>query len=265
MSAASKLPLAGSENYSTGNARFNAEAAAWDANPFVHAASKHACDAILQRFPDALSKQNPTYDILEIGCGTGLLSLNLAPYAKTYVAVDAAEGMIEVLKRKVTDGQGGPNVVPIAALLEDAEDERLPPGGTEGQRMKFDLITSHLVLHHIPSLEPILRTMLACLKPGTGRVALTDFQHLGPESKRFHAKAKMEGVERHGIEVKEMEGLMRKVGFVDVSVKEGFRMDKRVEKWEGEFSEGGGDGKRAAEGQGEIAVFPFVLCEGRRP
>jgi 2-polyprenyl-3-methyl-5-hydroxy-6-metoxy-1,4-benzoquinol methylase len=268
MSAASKLPTSGATN--SGNARFNAEAAAWDANPFVHTASKHACDAILKRFPE-LSKESPTYDVLEIGCGTGLLSLSLAPYTRNYVAVDAAEGMIEVLKRKVASVNGtSSNVKPIAALLEDPEDARLPPADSSDSsqtspRLKYDLITSHLVLHHIPDLHGVLTTMLGCLKPGTGRLALTDFEDCGPHSKRFHSKAKMEGVERHGIPRKWMAELLTEVGFVDVKVEEGFRMEKRVEKWEGEFSEGGGDGKVAKEGMGEVVVVPFLLCEGRRP
>ena len=265
MSAASKLPPAGA-NYNTGNDRFNAEAAAWDSNPFVNDASQKASEAILKRFPELQQTKDSSngYNVLEIGCGTGLLTLLLAPYTRQYVAVDAAEGMINVLKEKVADGKRSSNILPVAALLEDPEDARLPPSdpnNTQSERQKFDLITSHLVLHHIPSLKPILTTMLGCLKPGTGRVALTDFEDTGPEAKRFHSKSKMEGVERHGIPRTWMKDLMEEVGFVDVKVEEGWRMEKRVERFEGEY----GDAKKPSEGQGEIAVFPFLLCEGRRP
>ena len=255
MSAASKLPTLGS---GSGNERFNTEAAAWDSNPFVGAASKHACEALIQRFP-SLSKENPTLDVLEIGCGTGLLTFVLAPFARSITAVDASYGMIDVLKRKIEEGKVG-NVTGVCVLLEDPEDEMLPPAmdGKEG-RKKFDLIISQLVLHHIPDLGGVLRTMLGCLKEG-GWVALTDFEDEGPQSKRFHAASRMDGVARDGIRRGEMEVLMRSVGFQNVKVEVGWSMDKRIERWEGEFGSKG----RGEEGQGEVRKFSFVVCLGRR-
>lgn len=82
----------------SGNDRFNAEAAAWDANPDVHRASDGALQAILAAHPslrDAHAGKGPGVDVLEIGCGTGLLTLRMAPYVRSIVAIDAAEGMID--------------------------------------------------------------------------------------------------------------------------------------------------------------------------
>jgi SAM-dependent methyltransferase len=247
-----------------GNERFNAEAANWDKNPFVHEASKEAAKAIIKQFPalqDAPGREK--LDILEIGCGTGLLSCMLAPHARHYVAVDAAQGMIDVLKTKLGRSDAPQNVVPVAVLLEDPEDHHLPPANEEkpeGKRLKFDLITSHLVLHHIQDLRAVLTTMLGCLKDG-GSVALTDFEDTGPESKSFHPKSRMGGVERHGIHADTMEALMNEVGFVNVRVKAVWSMDKMVEKFEGEF----GDQPRSRQpDQGVMQRFPFVLCIGER-
>jgi len=260
-------------NGGSGNERFNAEAANWDANPFVHEASKCAADAIIKQFP-ALStsvNRHRKPDVLEIGCGTGLLSCLLASHARRYVAVDAAPGMIDVLKGKVERGDAPGNIIPVAVLLEDPEDEALPAandlemngnmnGHVNGKRLKYDLITSHLVLHHIPDLKAVLRTMLGCLKDG-GSVALTDFQDAGPHSKSFHPKSKMAEVERHGIHIETMEKLMNAAGFVNVSVETAWSMDKTVEKTEGEF---GGAGKSREAGQGVVQSFPFLLCVGER-
>ena len=257
-SAASSL-LAG-----TGNERFSAEAAAWDLNPFVNEASKQACTALLQRYPD-LQIQAPGkgLDALEIGCGTGLLSFQIAPFLNQLVAVDAAEGMIEVLAKKIAADKEAPrNIIPVCVLLEDPEDTALPPAendSKDGNRLKFDLIMSHLVLHHIPDLKAVLQTMLGCLKPG-GSVALTDFEDFGPEARRFHPKAKMAGVERHGISQEAMTALMEEVGFKNVKVTRAFAMMKQVEVIEGEF----GDKGRGAPGQGEVMNFPFVVCYGQR-
>ncbi len=246
------------------NTRFNAEAKAWDFNPTVRKASELALQSLMEHIP-ALSispppdakapPRQPTLDVLEIGCGTGLLSFLVAPHVKSLVAVDAAEGMIEALKLKIENQKGGMvgNVYPVCALLEDPDDERIRLPHDVGPS-RFDLVISHLALHHIPSLEDVLKTMYGCLKDG-GMVALTDFEDFGPEASRFHQQAKMEGVERHGLKKEEMERLMRKAGFSDVNVQEAFRLEKRVET-----VRGGG----LVVGNWEMMEFPFVICLGKR-
>lgn len=272
---------------STGNDRFNAEAAAWDANPDVHRASDGALQAILAAYP-ALKRQEASApggdggdgkpDVLEIGCGTGLLSLRLAPYVRSILAVDAARGMTDALAAKLAreddDDDDDDNaavrgkITPLCLLLEDPEDPRLPPAaaddaGEGAPRRKFDLVTSHLVLHHIADVRAVLATMLGCLRPGTGEVALTDFEDFGPGARRFHPESKMAGVERHGVGAAWIAGLMREVGFVDVDVGAKWTMEKEVERFPGEW---GGEGleRRPKEGA-EVMGFPFLLCRGRRP
>lgn len=250
----------------SGNDRFNDEAASWDSNPFVHEASKEAVKAIVARFP---ALKNPpvtdkALDVLEIGCGTGLMTCELAPYAKRIVAVDAAPGMIEVLKKKLQNPQSPQNILPVAVLLQDPEDKHLPPAdenNPDGPRLKFDLITSHLVLHHLEDLRSVLTTMLGCLKHG-GKVALTDFEDYGPEARRFHAKGKLEGVQRHGINADAIDRLLNEVGFVNVQVERAWSMDKVVEKYEGEFGDAP-QGPRQP-GQGEVKNFPFLVCMGEK-
>ena len=140
-SAASSLRAAG------GNERFNKEAAAWDANPFVHEMSQAAFQALREYIPAMASEaSSKKLDVLEIGCGTGLLTMPVAGVVRQVVAVDAAQGMIDVLQRKVKQA-GVENVIPLAVLLEDPEDTSLPPSNDNEGRLKFDLVTSHLVLH----------------------------------------------------------------------------------------------------------------------
>jgi SAM-dependent methyltransferase len=171
--------------------------------------------------------------------------------------------MIEVLKTKMQKPDAPQNIIPLAVLLEDAEDKRLPPAdesSPDGPRLKFDLIISHLVLHHIPDLRQVLTTMENCLKHSAW-IALTDFEDYGPDAKRFHAKSRMEGVARHGIHLETLETLMNEVGFVNVKVERAWRMDKNVERVAGEF----GDAGRASQaGQGQIKSFPFLLCLGEK-
>lgn len=259
--------MATSSYKAVGNDRFNDDAAAWDSNPDVHKASASALTSILYYFPTLQSYKNGTtptgLDVLEIGCGTGLLSFMVAPYVRSLTAVDVAEGMIAALKIKLEKQPEVRNILPVYAILEDPDDEliRLDPGVMTSEVTKelpprrFDLILSHLVLHHIPSLKDVLATMFGCLKSG-GRVALTDFEDFGPEAKKFHPENKLAGVERHGIPRTGIEKLLKEAGFADVRIETAFVMDKKVEKV---------SGKGLGEDNSEIMVFPFLICMGRKP
>ncbi|KAJ9139300.1 S-adenosyl-L-methionine-dependent methyltransferase [Coniochaeta hoffmannii] len=245
---------------SANQTRFNAEAAAWDSNPSVLLASDLAHKAILERLPGR--ETTSLLDVLEIGCGTGLLSLALAPSFRSLTAVDAADGMIEALQAKLdAEDCAIRNVRAVCAMLEDPDDERIRPDAAAGSRAqdgkaleprRFDLVVSHLVLHHIPELLPVIRTMFGCLKPG-GQVMLTDFEDFGPEARRFHPESKMEGVERHGIKRTEMEALLLQAGFADVRVETAFEMDKAIET---ELGSGV---------NGPTMTFPFLVCMGKKP
>ncbi len=216
-------------------------------------------DISLQTHPSA------GLDVLEIGCGTGLLSFRIAPYVRSLLAVDASTGMIDALNQKLrTQADAPKNVTPLCVMLEDPEDPSLPAATAavssdrEGPRRKFDLILSHLVLHHIADLSALLTTMFGCLKQG-GRVALTDFEDFGPEARKFHPEAKMAGVERDGVKREWFQGLLREAGFVDVKVEVGWTMEKEVERWPGEW------GQKKPDGGCASMVFPFLVLEGRRP
>lgn len=285
--------------------RFNAEAAAWDANPDVHRASDGALQALLDVYgspPDddddddktkqqsttTTSRQSPKIhltraptsararavgvDVLELGCGTGLLSLRLAPYVRSLLAVDAAEGMIAALGAKLSSSSSSSavnNITPLCLLLQDAEDPRLPPADEdehhpreEKTRKKFHLVVAHLLLHHVPpaALPALLRTMRAALRPG-GEVALTDYQDVGPDARKFHPEAKMAGVESpRGIDAVGFAALLRDAGFVDVRVGPHWTMEKEVERFPGEWGP-----EKPTTGDLAKMDFPFLLCRGRRP
>ncbi|OJI98786.1 hypothetical protein ASPVEDRAFT_25636 [Aspergillus versicolor CBS 583.65] len=253
---------------SAGNERFNDEAANWDKNPSVQKATRLAFDSIRPIIQTLAERKQSTseagLDVLEVGCGTGLLTLRVAPLVREIVAIDPAQGMIQTLEAKIDtstcqETAAGPrnsphNVVPICRLLDNPEDPVLPALDSNyptGRRRKFDLILSHLVMHHVPDLRAFLGTLLGCLAPG-GRVALTDFEDFGSEAIKFHPPNKLDGVERHGIPARWMEDLMKEVGFQDVKVSVGWTLAKSVELWEGQKP-------------GDTLDFPFLVCEGARP
>lgn len=252
---------------SAGNERFNAMAAEWDSNPFVNKASARALQTLLEQFPKLQNhdKAHPDQglDVLEVGCGTGLLSFMMAPHVRSLTAVDTAEGMIEAFKLKLAQKPEIKNLLPVHVMLENPDDARIRIDPLDPQKdsvdpstlppRHFDLIISHLVLHHIPSLPQILSTMLGCLKPG-GSIALTDFEDFGPEAKRFHPESRMDGVERHGIPRQQITEMIKEAGFVDVDVKIAFELTKSVEAHPG----------AGIKEDSPQMNFPFLLCLGKK-
>ncbi|KAF2427410.1 methyltransferase type 11 [Tothia fuscella] len=253
------------------NDRFDEEAAEWDRNRFTVNSSKRALGALLVPIPE-LRKYRDVRDgltVLELGCGTGLLSQILSPYVTSLTALDTSPAMIAALSAKLVAKPWpqpvafapqilAQNIRPICLDLRDPDDAALQDvvvnsTGDQGGRGKkrFDLVVGHLVCHHVKDLGGLLGTMYGCLKEG-GRIALTDFEDFGVEARRFHPESKMEGVERHGLKREEMEKLIKEAGFVDVRVEEAWRMEKEVE------------GATGGDGEVEVMEFPFLICLGRK-
>jgi len=90
---------------------FDKEAAAWNIPPRVKLAEDVA-DAIMQHM---LLKSD--MDILDFGCGTGLLSLALRSRVRSVTGVDSSQGMLDVFNEKVTRG-GVSNVKTFRLDLE---------------------------------------------------------------------------------------------------------------------------------------------------
>ncbi|KAF2468759.1 S-adenosyl-L-methionine-dependent methyltransferase [Lindgomyces ingoldianus] len=243
------------------NLRFNAEAAAWDSNKKHVESVEKAFDAIKRSIPAFSDGSSKNLDVLEIGCGTGLLSFRLAPLVRSLVGVDTADGMIAAFNQKVAvlPDPYKANLAAVNVLVQEADDVHVQGAaaalasrrGESGhdQPYRFDLVVSHLTLHHIPSMPAVFATIFQCLKPG-GRIALTDYEDFGESAVRFHPKSKREGVERHGIKKDEVEMIIDGTGFNMVKVEEAFVLRKEVEAENGEP-------KREMD-------FPFVICLGQR-
>lgn len=104
--------------------------------------------------------------VLDVGCGTGTLALAMAAHAGRIrvIGIDAAREMIELARRKAA--KAGSKIDFQVGLIED-----IPfPDGT------FDLVTSSLVLHHLPAYlkRAGIAEVRRVLKPG-GRFAVMDF------------------------------------------------------------------------------------------
>jgi SAM-dependent methyltransferase len=186
-----------------------------------------------------------------------LLSFTLAPHVQSLVGVDTADGMISAFNTKLRDVEN-PNLCAINHLVTSADSPELQgacAGLANGEASetlyRFDLIVSHLTLHHIEDLKGIFATMFECLKLG-GVVALTDYEDFGTEAIRFHPEKKRPGVEHHGIKKNLAEELLVGTGFSHVRVEEAFVLRKEVADEEG-----------MATIEGEMG-FPFLMFYGMK-
>lgn len=128
----------------------------------------------------------PAERVLDIGCGTGTLAIEVARVAPNCEvhAIDPAAAMIGRARQKARDA--GVDVrfqVGVAEALTYPEEA-------------FDVVFSSLMLHHLPpSLRaPFFGEVLRVLRPG-GRLVLVDFD--GSGGPMLHRLAGLFGTHRH--------------------------------------------------------------------
>jgi SAM-dependent methyltransferase len=94
--------------------------------------------------------------ILDLGCGTGNLSIKLLELGCSVWGVDISPDMVEVLKKKIPGGSGDKT-----RLFVQNVDEFI-----SGCQQRFDCIVASSVLHHLPDHIQTLEKALELLKPG---------------------------------------------------------------------------------------------------
>ena len=90
---------------------FDEAAKNWDSEPRRVALMKAIGEAILR---DAKPASN--MDVLDYGCGTGLIGLFLLPHVRSVTGTDNSPGMLEVLQDKIA-GEGLENMKAIHTSL----------------------------------------------------------------------------------------------------------------------------------------------------
>lgn len=136
---------------------------------------------------------------LDFGCGTGLVTLALAPLVGEMTAADSSPGMLEQLIAKLA-ASGIANVRPVL----------LPHDGVGELVDRFDLVVSSMTMHHIRDVAALIRSFHGMLAPH-GRLCIAD---LATEDGSFHDDPT--GIQHHGFSVAEMEGWFTAAGFTSI-------------------------------------------------
>lgn len=173
---------------------FDSVAAQWDQQPRRVELARAVSIAMIKEAQPGTSMR-----MLDFGCGTGLVTLALAPLVHEVVAADSSQGMLEQLSAKLIDS-GINNVTPFL-LPHDGLGELLPP---------FDLVVSSMTMHHISDVAGLIRMFQVVLNTG-GQLCIAD---LAAEDGNFHDDPT--GITHHGFSNEEMLHLFCGAGFSDV-------------------------------------------------
>ena len=100
--------------------------------------------------------------ILDLGCGTGALTAEIAARGAEVLGVDRSEEMIAQARKKFPA---------LRFEVMDARELRLPPNRADGESAGFDAVFSNAVLHWIPEADEVIAGMARALNPGGRFVA----------------------------------------------------------------------------------------------
>ncbi len=173
---------------------FDKEASAWDMQAQRVALARDVAAAML-----AAVSPHTGMRVLDFGCGTGLLTLALAPLVGSVVGVDSSPGMLAALEAKI---EALPNANVTAQTVDLERGDALPGG--------MDLIVSSMTLHHVADVPALLTRFRAALVPG-GALCVADLE---TEDGSFHADPA--GVYHHGFDREALSQAFQSAGFQDV-------------------------------------------------
>lgn len=184
--------------------RFDTMASSWDENPVVLKLTKAVARKIIEHVPLDNSMR-----ALEFGCGTGLVTVQLAYKVGTVTALDSSEKMLEELSRKLEMMDIG-NVFPH---MVDIAQDTLPAG-------PFSFVFSNMTMHHIDRVGSLFKQVYDCMAPGGG-FAVAD---LDTEDGSFHGD--MEGVFHHGFPRDGFISLLENAGFSNCIIQDAHVVEK---------------------------------------
>jgi tRNA (cmo5U34)-methyltransferase len=203
---------------------FDQSAATWDNEPRRIALAKAVGEAILRE-----ARPTGDMDVLDYGCGTGLVSLFLLPHVRSMTGADSSPGMLEVLDKKIRDD----GLATMRAVKLDLENDPLPSD-------RFHMIVSSMVMHHVADLERVLRSLHKMLLPN-GVLCIAD---LDTEPGLFHQPEAAGSVHHLSFDRTAFQDRLKKIGFIETRAMTAHVLSRPTQN-------------------GEMRDFPVFLIVGR--
>ncbi|MGH9821823.1 MAG: amino acid adenylation domain-containing protein, partial [Blastocatellia bacterium] len=122
--------------------------------------------------------------ILEVGCGTGLLLLRIAPHCEYYCGADFSREALAYVERQLAKAETRPRVELLHKQADDFSGI---------QPRSFDLVVLNSVVQYFPTINYLLRTIqqaVKSVKPG-GHIYVGDVRSL-PLLEAFHASVQLQ-------------------------------------------------------------------------
>jgi ubiquinone/menaquinone biosynthesis C-methylase UbiE len=174
---------------------FDQSATTWDADPNRIELAKAVGEAILRE-----ARPITEMDVLDYGCGTGLIGLFLLPYVRSVTGADSSDGMLDVLRKKIKNG----GISNMKCNRLDLEHDPVPED-------RYHLIVTSMVLHHAADTTRVLAAFHRMLHP-KGYLCVAD---LDKEPGLFHTPEAVAAV-HHGFDRGEFKARLVETGFESV-------------------------------------------------
>jgi ubiquinone/menaquinone biosynthesis C-methylase UbiE len=133
----------------------------WSSVPMIELSALDTYQFVKSMLPDSAQR------IVEVGCGNGYLSLELARDGLEVLGIDVSPDIIEVAERSSTAHPQPSGFGSLRYLCADVNTWQVPEGS-------FDCVIFNRSLHHLPALQQTMAQVQRLLKQG-GRIICQDY------------------------------------------------------------------------------------------
>ena len=179
-----------------GHGTFDDAADTWDDDPDHEARQQAVARTVIETL-----QLGPETRALDVGAGTGRLSILLADHVGSVTVTDPSAGMVRVAGERIAAAGLADRMTAVQA---DLTSDRV-----EGE---YDVAWSALAVHHVRDLDALLTSLRTLLVEG-GRLAIADLER-DPDG-AFHAD-KVDFAGHDGFDRAELGEQLSRAGFGDV-------------------------------------------------
>jgi 2-polyprenyl-3-methyl-5-hydroxy-6-metoxy-1,4-benzoquinol methylase len=197
--------------------KFDILAKEWDSKPM----RVQSAMTFVDRIKENIKVDIKNFNLLDYGCGSGLVSFGFANDVEKIDGYDNSVGMIEVYNEKA-DKIGFEN---INGILHDIDKEDLKSN-------QYDIAVTNMTMHHIKFIDDFVTKLANSLKKD-GQLFIAD---LCIEDGTFHSDNT--GVVHFGFEMDDVKQAFEKAGLKDISVCVLQTIEKPVKNYDVFFATG---------------------------